>query len=495
MKYGSGLMVHLLRLVCLSMKVAVSLGSFILVLTLSLQLFGQPRDVVVTIHLRGVFQSKISMLTLSPSGLFKPGPEIKEVKNGEKSHLEITGKYLPGEFVLRFDYLEKEGSIPYPCEKRIFISDQDLELWVNPMFCNSPDSTWFEKGELENSSFDRFSSASGMKKEQLGLLQNFLLNYDQPGSKFYQQGIREYEQRRQSYNKWLSEKTYEDRDLFISTLYGFQYIPEISWEGSAADRTRSLIAHYFDGIDFNNPNLIKTSGINKFLDGYVNLYGQMTTTVTQRDSLFPLAGKTAIEKAKKGHPLVYGWMVDYFYRGYESNNILTGMKVLESYLNDTACPTSKRQEITRRLKGMESLIAGSKAPEIDLNDLNNQPFNLYQFQTGSRYILILFWSAGCSHCMETVKVLYPWSRKPEIMDQVSVIAIGLDETAEDQARYQEEIKRLTGWRHFHASEGVRSKVAADYFILATPVMVLLNSAGKEILAIPNTPGELYELVH
>ncbi|NCA76976.1 MAG: redoxin domain-containing protein [Alphaproteobacteria bacterium] len=495
MIHGSKHMVRLVRFLYPPVKMAFGLACFMLLLSSSMQLFGQSRDVVVTIYLRGVFQSKISMLTLSPSGLFKPGPEIKEVKNGEKTQLKIAANYLPGEFVLRFDYSEKENSSPYPCEKRIFISDQDLELRVNPMFCNAPDSTWFEKGELENTSFDRFSSESVMKKEQLGLLQNFLLNYDQPGSKFYQQGIREYEQRRQSYNKWLSEKTYKDRGLFISTLYGFQYIPEISWEGSETDRTRNLIAHYFDRIDFNNPNLIKTSGMNKFLDGYVNLYGQMSTTIALRDSLFPLAGKTAIEKAKKGHPLVYGWMVDYFYRGYESNNIPAGMKVLESYLNDPACPTSKRQEITRRLKGMESLIAGSKAPDIEMNDISDQPFNLYRFQTASRYILILFWSAGCSHCMETVKALNPWSQKSEIRDLISVIAIGLDETAEDQVRYHEEIKQLAGWQHFHAPEGVRSKVASDYYILATPVMVLMNAAGKEILAIPSSPAELYESVH
>ncbi len=493
--HGSKSMVRLVRFPYLPVKMAVGFTCFVLFLISSFQLSGQSRDVVMTIHLRGVFKSKISLLTLSPSGLFKPGPEIKEVKNGEKAQLEIAPKYLPGEFVLRFDYSEKENSSPYPCEKRIFISDQDLELQVNPMYCNAPDSTWFGKGELENTSFDRFSSESAKMKEQLGLLQNFLLNYDQTRSKFYQQGIREYEQRRQSYNAWLSEKTKQNHDLFISTLYGFQYIPEISWEGSEADRTRSLITHYFDGIDFNNPNLIKTSGMNKFMDGYVNLYGQMTTTIALRDSLFPLAGKTAIEKAKKGHPLVYGWMVDYFYRGYESNNIPAGMKVLESYLNDPDCPTSKRQEITRRLKGMESLIAGSKAPDIQMNDISDQPFNLYQFHTDSRYILILFWSAGCSHCMETVKALYPWSQKPEIQNLVSVIAIGLDETAEDQIRYHEEVKQLTGWRHLHDPEGVRSKVAGDYYILATPVMVLLNSAGKEILAIPNSPGELYELVH
>jgi hypothetical protein len=48
-------------------------------------------------------------------------------------------------------------------------------------------------------------------------------------------------------------------------------------------------------------------------------------------------------------------MVDYFYKGFESNNIPDGTKVLKPYLNDPNCLTSKRMEIERRLKGIETL--------------------------------------------------------------------------------------------------------------------------------------------
>jgi len=45
-----------------------------------------------------------------------------------------------------------------------------------------------------------------------------------------------------------------------------------------------------------------------------------------------------------------------------------------------------------------------------------------------------------------------------------------------------------------APEGVRSKVAGDFYVLATPVMVLLNSKTREIVATPNTVEELKSLV-
>jgi thioredoxin-related protein len=471
----------------------ITLAIFLWLATL-FHLSAQTRDITITIHLRGVYESKISLLALTVSKTFKPIVEVPGIKDGEMTKISIPKDKLPGEFVLRFDYKENESSTPYPSEKNIFAYKQDLELWVSPKYCNNGDSTRFQPGELENATFVQFSKENGKQKEKLGLLQNFLMNYDDTESKFYQQGIKEYEQRRLTYNQWLATRAQQDSALFVSNLYHFQYVPQISLKGSETDRIHSLINHYFDGMDFKDPLLIKTAELNKWMDSYVNLYGQLSTTTALRDSLFPLAGKTAIEKAKQGNPLVYGWMVDYFYRGYESNAIDAGLKILEPYTNDPNCLTSKRLEIERRLKGMETLVAGSKAPDISLKDSEGSLFELNKFETQRRYILLLFWSAGCSHCVETVDNLYPWQQQPDLLKKISVIAISLDETNEEVKLWDQKIKGLPGWKHMRAEEGVRSKVASDYYVLATPVMVLLDAKTREIVASPNTLIELMKAI-
>ena len=453
-------------------------------------LSAQSGNVTITIHLRGVYESKISLLSLSGSRTFKSFKEVQGIKNGETTRISIPYETLPGEFVLRFDYKEKESSTPYPSEKYLFINKQDLELWVHPMFSNNSDSSYFQADEKENATFTRFSEKNSKQKEKLALLQNFLMNYDDTESGFYQQGIKEYEQRRNNYNQWLATQTQQDKDLFVSSLYCFQFVPLILWKGSETDRITSLINQYFDGMDFTNPMIIKTSELNKWMDGYVNLYGQLSTTTALRDSLFPLAGRTAIEKAKLGHPLVYGWMVDYFYRGYETNGIDAGMKILEPYTSDPNCLTSKRQEIARRLKGMETLVAGSKAPDILLNDNTGSVFELNKLETQCKYILLLFWSADCSHCVEMADQLYPWQQQPANLQKIYVVAISLDETETEIKAWDTKVPKLKGWQHLRAPEGVRSKVAGDYFVLATPVMVLLDSKTREIVATPNTVNEL-----
>jgi thioredoxin-related protein len=473
------------------------LFSFILLcsgLTSPIFLLAQTRDIVITIHLRGVYESQISLLALTPAHTFKPIIELKGIKNGETAKLSVANTYLPGEFVIRFDYKETDASAPYPSEKYIFIYDQDLELWVSPVFCNNPDSSYFQSDERENTAFARFSEENGRQREKLGVLQNFLMSYDDTGSKFYQEGISEYEKRRKNYNQWLTDRSEQDKALFVSNLYGFQHVPQIPWKGTETDRIVNLIDNYFDGIDFRDSLIIKTSDINKWMDNYVNLYGQMVTTSTLRDSLFSLAGKTAIDKARQGHPLVYGWMVDYFYRGYETNGIDAGIKILEPYLNDTNCLTSKRQEIARRLKGIETLVPGSKAPDISMTDAEGGIFELNRFKASSDYILIIFWSADCEHCMQMVNYVYPWQQQPDNARKIMVVAVSLDETETEIQAWEQKVTELKGWKHLRAAEGVNSKVANDYYVLATPVMVLIDAKTREIVGMPNSLEQLKSLV-
>ena len=87
-------------------------------------------------------------------------------------------------------------------------------------------------------------------------------------------------------------------------------------------------------------------------------------------------------------------MVDYFYKGYEANGLDAGMKILAPYLDDPNCLTSKRMEINRRLKGIEKLVAGSKAPEINIKDKEGIAFTLSSYASEKEFTLLLFWSAG-----------------------------------------------------------------------------------------------------
>ncbi len=467
-----------------------SFVAVLLFIWLNFQLPAQ--DITLKINLRGVYESKLILLPLIGTNALKPIAERAGFKNGETAIISVSKDKLPAEFVLRFDYKEKETSTPYPSEKRIFIYNQNIELWVNPPYCNNNDSTHFQKDEKENALFARFTKENSKQKGNLNLLQNFLMNYDSTHSKFYQQGIEEYEKRRSKYNQWITEQSTQYNALFVSHTFRFQYVPQIAFKGSEADRIQSVIAHYFDGIDFKDSLLINTTDLKEWLNSYVNIYGALSVTETLRDSLFTLAGKTAIEKASLGNPKVYGWMVDYFYNGYESNGIKKGLAMLQQYINDPNCLTSKKQQIIKRLKGMAKLVVGTQSPDFILNNSDSSEFDFHAYKGTAKYKLLLFWSADCEHCKQLINGIKQWYNETGNKEKLNIIAVSLDDTKTEVQKWENAIINLPGWKHFRAKGGVNAAVANDYAILSTPVMFLVESKSNIIMAIPDNLKQLIE---
>lgn len=448
------------------------------------------QNVELKVHVSGVYSTKISLLPLSGSGALSPIIEKTDVKNGETSVLSIPSDRTPGQFVLRFDYKDNVSGNPYPSERYFFVGSQNLELWANPKAINNSDSTWFQKGEKENALSAGFVKENGKQRAQLSLLQNFLLGYDQPKSAFYNSAVSEYEKRRIEYNTWLSGEIQKHSDAFVSRTFQFQYIPPVDFKGTERDRMYNMMDHYFDHMDFKDPLLAKTADLKDWMNGYVNLYGTMATSVALRDSLFSLAGQRAIEKAKSGHPLVYGWMVDYFYKGYEGFNISSGIKMLEPYLQDPRCLTTKRLEIEKRLQGIESIRAGSIAPDFVTTDASGKSVQFHSYKTTAPYKLVMFWSADCLHCKDLVEKLYPWYVKAGGKKIMDVFAISVDFTDTEIKVWEEAKTKLVGWKHSLAKGGINSPEASAYFILSTPVLVLVDSRTNKIVALPDTIEDL-----
>jgi hypothetical protein len=89
-----------------------------------------------------------------------------------------------------------------------------------------------------------------------------------------------------------------------------------------------------------------------------------------------------------------------------------------------------------------------------------------------------------------IETIYRWQQQAETNRELSVVAVSLDETMQEAALWQELAGRYCNWTHLRAPEGVRSKVAEEYFILSTPQMILLDAVTKAIIDLPATPQAL-----
>jgi len=447
----------------------------------------------LTVHLQGVFDAKVSLIPFEGLKAINPIAEVPGVKDGKLVKIAIPAKYLPGEFLLRLDYRVKETDSPYPAERSIYINKQDVEVFVNPRGMGNNDIVEFSAGETENTASGAFMKENGTKRMATDLLRQFLLSYDRTQAEFYTQAVKEFQQRTEEYNSWLSEESKKYQQLYVGRLFQFQYIPILpatAWSGSENERLSQILKHYFDGINFSDRLIIRSRELLMFMDGYIRMHSMQAKTEKQRDELFTQAGRLACEKASKGDPKVYGWMVDYFYLGYETYNITQGMLMLEEHANNPNCLSSKKQQIIKRLEAMDKLVPGALAPDFIIKDNEGNEFELHKYKGGARYKLLLFWSAGCEGCHQLVNGLRQWSNEPANKKKLDIITVSLDETETEMREWETAMVGLLGWKRLYAKGGVNSPVVGDYAILSTPAMFLIESEGNTIVSVPGGLDEL-----
>ena len=444
----------------------------------------------ITVYPREIFDAKVSLIPFDglKADYQNPIAEIFSVKNNEAAVVKVPAQYLPGEFLLRIDYRAKEQDRPYPAERIIYINEQDIELSADPLHINNDEKIKFNEGEQENTVYGAFMKENTKKRMPIDLLRQLLLNYDQPKSKFYASAVKEFEQRRQEYNKWLNSQAREHKNLYVGRLFQFQHIPKTIWSGNGEDRLRHLLENYFDGIDFKDPLIIRSRELPRFMGVYMELYGMQAVMPELRDSLFTQAGRIACEKASKGHPEVYGWMVDYFYVGYEVHDIKEGMAMLKEHIDNPNCLTSKKQQIISRLEGMRNLVPGALSPDFSILDSQGNNFEFHKHIPRQQYKLLLFSSSTCEACQHISDMLEKWYAKPENSQRVDIIIISIDPIRKEKLEQAGSL----GWKCLYLKEGVNSSTARDYSVLSVPAMFLINSKSNIIASVPGGFDELVE---
>lgn len=461
------------------MKATVILFITALITTLA---FGQ--DVYLEIKLRGVVSSDISIQPFVKGIAIQPVVKKENVMAGQTVKISVPKQYLPGEFVIRYDYKQLATDQPYPSEQRLIINKQSLKYSVNPPFCNNQDSMRVEAiggVETENSALTAFQQEFSNKQSKLGVLQQFLMTYDETNSSVFKAGLSDYEKRRADINSWLKAQEKKYANTFIKSSFCLNYIPDVKFTGNEIENAKQLLEHYFDGINFADSNVVVFPQFAKFLNNYVNMSAQLLTKNDQIDSLYTHVATTAIEAAKKGHPLCYGWVVDYYYMGFEKNSMSQLMTVLVPYIQDPNCKTVQRLAIEKRLEGLKTLVVGSVSPNISYSNA----VTLHNKKTSKPYKVVLFWSADCDHCLAELKELYPYSQS-EGGKKFEVLTVSIDETPEEIAKWEAKKMELLGWTHKRGSKGIESDDAENYYVLSTPTILVIDSATNKLAFIPNS---------
>jgi thiol-disulfide isomerase/thioredoxin len=136
------------------------------------------------------------------------------------------------------------------------------------------------------------------------------------------------------------------------------------------------------------------------------------------------------------------------------------------------------------------LAPGDLSHNFVMSDNAGNNFEFYKYKGRAPYKLLLFWSAGCEHCLTLVKGLSQWYKESGNKEKLDIIAVSLDATETEVQKWNDTIVNLIGWKHLRVKEGVNSPIAKDYSILNTPAMFLVGSKSNIIKAIPDNFEDL-----
>lgn len=439
----------------------------------------------LTVKLRGVYDSKITLTPFNGVSFALPLEVVPGVKNGGEVQFAIPDSLLPGEFLIRFNYRVKETDWPYPGDLQLYINREAIRVEANPLYLHG--DSLILVGDRENGASFAFSDKSALQRQQITLLRQLLDGYDSPSSPEWAEVLKAYEKRRLNYNGWIDSTARAQQNLYVSHLFGFQKIKAENWKVKPAARLDALAHEWFRGFNFNDTLLLRSRQMNELMDGFVNLYGTRATTEALRDSLFTEAGKLAIGLASAGDSRVYGWMVDYFYKGYEAYNIRPGMVMLEEHLNNPRCLTSKRLAIAKRLEGIKKIVPGVPVRNLLVHNVEDVEEIIDVTTCKKDYRLLLFYDSECDHCQQLLEALRNWYIFPTNSARLEVVSVSLDRTREV---WETAFKaNAFSWTDRYAPGGINSQAASDYYVLSAPYMYLVDKNGV-LASIPNTVEEM-----
>lgn len=238
-------------------------------------------------------------------------------------------------------------------------------------------------------------------------------------------------------------------------------------------------AHYFDHLDFKDPLLQASDFLSEKVLNYVLTAGTLdktAKTVAMNDNSHLAAIK--MEAAPKAIRLkIYERL---WSRLQEQGYPDTADFIFERYLKDLADNTG-HSELVEKIEGYNRLRIGAIAPEITWKS-NGEQKSLSALYGADCYVLV-FWSSGCSHCLNEL---------PKLQDGlkgttgIKVLAVGLED---DEENWQKESRKVALFEHVLALGKWDNPYVKLYAVSTTPTYFILDQA-KQILAKPEDYKEL-----
>ena len=229
--------------------------------------------------------------------------------------------------------------------------------------------------------------------------------------------------------------------------------------------------HFWDGFDFSDDRMLRTSMIQPKLDRYLK-----ELTVQQVDSLTK-AADFLVKKAGANKD-VKSYVIWYITSQYERPKVLGTdglfIHMIDKYWLTKELPgidSATLKTVSERVAVLKPLQVGRLLPLPAVGDTLARPINLVAATQGAAYTVFFFYAPHCGHCREAVPKLKAFADSPEGKG-IKVVAIAIEDNVDDWKKFIREFK-ITGW-----TNGYDHKQQIDfrrqYDVATTPTIYVLD---------------------
>lgn len=348
-------------------------------------------------------------------------------------------------------------------------TNENVELQFDP---SKPSETIEFLTSEENILYSNYLSQTNELKQQLNAIQYSYFNLKSENekinaSKLYEIHLNKYVAAQEQFEENSTGKM-ANHFIKASKKYYAQHLIETPQVYLNSEKK-----HFFDFINFSDEALINSTFITQNVLNYV-FYLNVSEDVEMQNILHKNAINEVLGKLTENTKIKSDLITTLLYAFAQSENITIVDYIKENYYDKLSIEYKTATDINALLESLK-LAIGRTAPDFSWDE-NGTSKRLYELNNAETYILV-FWSTGCSHCLNEVPQLYEITKDKT---NIHVIDIALEKDAVEFKNYAQKFEK---WSNVLGLGKWENNIARDYEIVSTPTYFILD-ANKKITAKP-----------
>ncbi|HSW67274.1 MAG TPA: TlpA disulfide reductase family protein [Bacteroidales bacterium] len=393
-----------------------------------------------------------------------------------------------GQYRLRFESGNNEAAID------LILYGGDIELFTH---ASAPTDSLQLAISPANVFMLEYFRTQELVQQRLSILDHILNIYPED-ERFYPQIIAEFNLLQDEMQAKVQKAIKDFKGTFAERYILSDRSPRLDPTIPQQERLQYFRTHFLNYVDFSDTALLRSDLFSHKAITYLMLHRNPRYDLETQAQEF-IRGVDFLLPVASIEPSVFNYLLEYVISGFEQigldkvlSHIAQNYRTMEGCLFDTGAA-----ELERRMEGYRKLVVGKKAPNIKDVEINGTQFDLSELPFARK--LIIFWASWCPHCIEMLPAIATYqlafnARQQNNEDRLLVVAVSIDVDEQAYLNYLSSNQlnhsdMHSVWLNVRDGLGWDGKTATDFYLHATPTMLLLDR-DLNILLKPGSVAEL-----